>query len=96
MALQTRRRHEDEPPNPDALTEMVRRQLKALLGCVILTADGVDLKVTGFRFLGDPDAEHAIYPDVAARWSAAAEAPVPGRPADDSVSPKPAGGSDEA
>jgi hypothetical protein len=46
----------------DALTEMVRRELKALLGCVLLTRNGEDVKVTGFRFLGEMDAEHAIYP----------------------------------
>ena len=52
---------EDEALHPDALTEMVRRELRALLGCVVLTGSGEDLKVTGFRFLGGPDADHAIY-----------------------------------
>ena len=49
-------------PDTDALTEMVRSELKALLGCVALTHGGVDLKVTGFRFLGEPDEAHALYP----------------------------------
>jgi hypothetical protein len=48
----------------DALTEMVRRQLKALLGCVVLTADGVPARTTGFRFLADPQTEHALHPDL--------------------------------
>ena len=52
---------DDESLHADALTEMVRRQLKALLGCVVLTQGGDDLKVTGFRFLGEADAEHAVY-----------------------------------
>jgi hypothetical protein len=47
--------------HPDTLTEMARRQVKALLSCVVLRADGADLKVTGFRFLAEPDVEHAIY-----------------------------------
>ena len=53
-----------ETLHSDALTEMVRRELKALLGCVVLTARGKDLKATGFRFLGEAEAEHAIYPDL--------------------------------
>ena len=52
----------DESLHADALTEMVRRELKALLGCVVLTRGGEDLKVTGFRFLGEADVEHAVYP----------------------------------
>jgi hypothetical protein len=47
----------------DTLTEMARRQVKALLSCVVLRADGVDLRVTGFRFFAEPDVEHAIYAD---------------------------------
>jgi hypothetical protein len=64
---------EDERLHPDALTEMVRQQLTALLGCVVLTANGVDLGVTGFRFLADLDAEHAIYREVVKRDPAAVE-----------------------
>lgn len=45
----------------DALTEMVRRELKALLGCVALTQHGRRVRVTGFRFLGEPDEEHPIF-----------------------------------
>jgi hypothetical protein len=52
----------DESLHADALTEMVRRELRALLGCVVLTRGGEDLKVTGFRFLGETDAPHAVYP----------------------------------
>jgi hypothetical protein len=62
----------------DALTEMARQQLKALLGCMVLTADGVSLRVTGFRFLADPDAEHAIYADER-KHAEAAETPPPDR-----------------
>ena len=49
--------------HPDTLTEMARRQVKALLSCVVLRADGVDLRVTGFRFLDEPDVEYAIFAD---------------------------------
>ena len=73
---------EDERLHPDALTEMVRQQLKALLGCVVLTGDGVKLRVTGFRFLADPDAEHAIYPEVVKR-DPAVVAPESSRQGDD-------------
>ena len=52
----------DESLHADALTEMVRRELKALLGCVVLTRGGEDLTVTGFRFLGETDAPHAVFP----------------------------------
>jgi hypothetical protein len=60
---------DDEGLHADALTEMVRRELKALLGCVVLTRGGEDLKVTGFRFLGEADAEHAVYPGLPERHS---------------------------
>lgn len=56
-----------ESLHADALTEMVRRELKALLGCVVLTRCGENLKVTGFRFLGEMDTEHAIYPGACER-----------------------------
>ena len=50
--------------SPDqALTEMVRRQLQALLSCVVLTHEGADLKVTGFRFLDAQDEGHALRPN---------------------------------
>lgn len=48
----------------DALTEMVRRELRALLGCVVLTHRGQNVKVTGFRFLGESNEEHAIHTEV--------------------------------
>ena len=60
----------------DTLTEMARQQLKALLSCVALTADGVNVRVTGFRFLGDSDTEHAIYADER-EHAEAAETPPP-------------------
>lgn len=44
----------------DALTEMVRQQVRAILQCVILTSNGVDLAVTGFRFLNEPGREHVL------------------------------------
>lgn len=50
----------DEAPGDDALTEMVRRQLSALLRCVRLTSGGRDVSVTGFRFLDDPTREHQL------------------------------------
>jgi hypothetical protein len=53
---------EGERLHPDALTEMLRQQLKALLGCVALTSNGTSLRVTGFRLLDDPGVEHAVYP----------------------------------
>ena len=46
---------------PDALAEMVSQQVRALLRCVILTSDGGDVAVTGFRFLDEPEREHALY-----------------------------------
>lgn len=41
----------------DKLTEMVRRQLKALLGVVVLTADSREVPVTGFKFQNALDSE---------------------------------------
>jgi len=49
-----------EDPGSDPLVEMVRAQVAALLRCVVLTERGVDLKVTGFRFLGEPEVEHPV------------------------------------
>ena len=52
-----------EPPQGDdeRLTAMVRSQLTALLRCITLTDHGTNVKVTGFRFLGEPDVEHDVY-----------------------------------
>lgn len=51
----------DEPEAAQAaLTAMVARQIQALLRCVVLTSDGEDLKVTGFRFLDQGGTEHAL------------------------------------
>jgi hypothetical protein len=44
----------------DAVTEMVRRQVAALLRCVVFTHDGEDVSVTGFRFMDQSGVEHAI------------------------------------
>ena len=41
---------------PNALTEMVREQVEALLRLLTFTEDGRDVRVTGFRFLNG-DAE---------------------------------------
>jgi hypothetical protein len=65
---------EGERLHSDALTEMLRRQLKALLGCVALTSDGANLKVTGFRLLADPAVEHTIYPELPKSSPASAKA----------------------
>jgi hypothetical protein len=62
----------DEALHSDSLTEMVRQELKALLGCVVLTGGGEDLKVTGFRFIGEADADHAVYASVPKRLDAEA------------------------
>ncbi len=55
-------RDDDDAPGgcDEALTEMVRQQISALLRCVQLTSDGRDVRVTGFRFLGDSSREHLI------------------------------------
>lgn len=49
----------------DALTEMVRKQLKALLGVALLTdSSGSELLPTGFKFMNRLTAEpYAIYDD---------------------------------
>jgi hypothetical protein len=47
----------------DALAEMLRQQLRAMLGCVVLTSSGADLRVTGFRFLSELETEHSLYPE---------------------------------
>lgn len=47
-------------PEADRLTGMVRHQVGALLRCVIFTDHGAEVKVTGFRFLGQPDVEHSL------------------------------------
>jgi hypothetical protein len=44
----------------EALTEMVRRQVSALLRCVRFTSGGRDVNVTGFRFLDDAACEHPV------------------------------------
>jgi len=49
----------------DALTEMVRQQISALLRCLTFTSDGRDVRVTGFRFLDDPSREHLLLPSLA-------------------------------
>lgn len=49
----------------EPLTEMTRRQLRALLRCVVLTNNGADLRVTGFRLLDSLEQEHALFPEQA-------------------------------
>jgi hypothetical protein len=51
----------------DDLTEMLRQQLRALLGCVVLTSAGENLTVSGFRLLSELETEHALYADDPAR-----------------------------
>lgn len=48
------------PDEGDALTEMVRTQLVALLRCVTFTHDGKDVRVTGFRFLADQGGDEQL------------------------------------
>ena len=58
------RSQEDAGLYDDKLTEMVRRQLKALLSVVVLTADGSEVAVTGFKFQNDLEREpFAIFGD---------------------------------
>ena len=64
--------HQDEPQD-DALSEMLRQQLRAILGCVVLTSNGTNLRVTGFRFLSELETEHAIHPEVVPACPASAE-----------------------
>jgi hypothetical protein len=66
---------EDHGATTDALTEMVRQQIEALLRCVVLTNNGEHLKVTGFRFLDEHDQEHAVRPR-AGGWSAIDHGPA--------------------
>lgn len=52
---------EGSPPAPeDSLAGMVREQIEALLRCVAFTHKGVDVTVTGFRFLGRGEREHTL------------------------------------
>jgi len=57
----------------DALTEMLREQLRAILECVVLTSNGVHLRVTGFRFLAEPKTDHLLFPEAAQSSPARAE-----------------------
>ena len=49
-------------PGEDALIQMVREQVAALLKCVAFTSRGTDVRVTGFRFLDAPDVDHPLPP----------------------------------
>jgi hypothetical protein len=50
-----------EPVYGDALTEMVREQLEALLDVVEVTRNGEPVAVDGFRFLNDPATVYRIF-----------------------------------
>ena len=65
---------EDHGSQADALTEMVRQQIEALLRCVVLTNNGVHLKVTGFHFLDERDQEHTVHSQ--AGWAAMDHVPA--------------------
>lgn len=58
---------QDTPGNTaydDPLTELVRSQLEALLGVVVLTRDGEEIRgVDGFRFMKHLDRQYHIYPE---------------------------------
>jgi hypothetical protein len=44
----------------EAMSEMVKRQVEALLRCVVFTSNSDVVRVTGFRFLDQPDVEHVL------------------------------------
>lgn len=53
-----------DPVYDDPLTELVRSQLEALLGVVVLTRGGEELRgVDGFRFMKHLDRQFSIYPE---------------------------------
>jgi hypothetical protein len=52
-----------EPVYEDALTEMVREQLEALLEVVEVTKGGEPVAIDGFRFLNNPAAVYRIFPE---------------------------------
>jgi hypothetical protein len=45
----------------DKLVELIRQQLENLLDVVILTSEGKEVKVDGFKLLVDLDTEYRIY-----------------------------------
>jgi hypothetical protein len=45
----------------DALTDLVRSQLRTLLDVIALTKDGKDLEADGFRFLESGSPVHKIF-----------------------------------
>jgi hypothetical protein len=51
---------ESPTESEEALTEMVRQQIAALLRCLQFMSDGRPVAITGFRFLADPAREHYI------------------------------------
>jgi hypothetical protein len=85
----------------DALAEMVRQQVKAVLRCVTLTGHGVALRVTGFRFMDEPGREHALDSDLGTPRIDDAKPPVhgpgPGVPTvnESGVGASPGGGSSQ-
>jgi hypothetical protein len=57
----------------DALAEMVRQQLEALLRCLTFTSRGRDVTVTGFRFLNDASREYVLRSPLDERGSGTSE-----------------------
>ena len=54
----------EEGPAPiyaNNLVEMVRQQLAALLDVVVLTRGSQEVKVDGFKFLGDPTQIYSLW-----------------------------------
>jgi len=48
----------------DPLTELVRSQLEALLGVVVLTRNGEEVRgVDGFRFIKHLDRQYQVFPE---------------------------------
>lgn len=49
-------------PSTDPLLEMMRSQLKSILNVVVLTEGGREVKVDGFKLLGDRSSIHEVFP----------------------------------
>ena len=50
-----------EPILEDPFTEMIRQQLAALLDVIVLTRNGEEVAVDGFRFINQPDGDFKVF-----------------------------------